>query len=322
MPQLPLENHTPGESGVRPRLPGAERLVLIDNYDSFTWNLYEYLSREGATVNVFRNDQITLEKLISLDPTQLVISPGPGEPDIEGDTGISRDAIKYFAGKIPIFGVCMGEQCIFSVFGGQVITTGEWHHGKTSPLQHDGKGVYKGMDQNIPVTRYHSLAGTHTSLPVELEVSSRVKSALGNGRDIIMGIRHKRFVIEGVQFHPESITTAEGLLMCRNFLEMRGGTWDESSIEPKYGFHDDGKSSDIGSALSGTFQGNQKLNGVQLNKDEHAQSHDRQINASQQSPKAESILKKYFDIGKSRSMNKSKILPRRLRCIESISSSV
>ena len=294
MPQLPLKNHAPGESSVRPRLPGAERLVLIDNYDSFTWNLYEYLSREGATVNVFRNDQITLEKLISLNPTQLVISPGPGEPDIEGDTGISRDAIKHFAGKIPIFGVCMGEQCVFSVFGGQVLTTGEWHHGKTSPLQHDGKGVYKGMSQNIPVTRYHSLAGTHASLPAELEVSSRVKSALGDGRDIIMGIRHRRFVIEGVQFHPESITTAEGLLMCRNFLEMRGGTWDESSIEPKYGFHDDGKSNDIGSALNGTLQGNQKLNGVQLNKDEHAQSHDRQINASQQSPKAESILKKIF----------------------------
>ena len=293
MPQLPLENHAPGESGVRPRLPGAERLVLIDNYDSFTWNLYEYLCREGATVNVFRNDQVTLEELISLIPTQLVISPGPGEPDIEGDTGISRDAIKHFAGKIPIFGVCMGEQCVFSVFGGRVLTTGEWHHGKTSPLQHDGRGVYKGMDQNVPVTRYHSLAGTHTSLPDELEVSSRVKSALGNGKDIIMGIRHKKYVIEGVQFHPESITTAEGLLMCRNFLEMRGGTWDGSSIEPENGGQKEGNSNGTASALDGTQQ-NRTRSSAQLNGDEHAQANDYETNASQQAPKSETILKRIF----------------------------
>ena len=227
MSHVHLENHAPGEVGAPRVLPGAERLVLIDNYDSFTWNLYQYFCREGATVQVYRNDQISLDELIALDPTQMVISPGPGAPDIEGDSGISRDAIRHFSGKIPIFGVCMGQQCMYSVFGGKVLATGEWHHGKTSPLQHDGKGLYEGMGQDIPVTRYHSLAGTQASLPAELEVSSRIKSAAEGGEDIIMGIRHKTFTVEGVQFHPESITTAKGLLMCRNFLKMRGGTWKE-----------------------------------------------------------------------------------------------
>ena len=227
MSHVHLENHAPGEAGTPRVLPGAERLILIDNYDSFTWNLYQYLCREGATVQVYRNDQISLEELIALDPTQLVISPGPGAPDIEGDSGISRYAIRHFSGKVPVFGVCMGQQCMYSVFGGKVLATGEWHHGKTSPLRHDGKGLYEGLEQDIPVTRYHSLAGTRASLPAELEISSRIKSAAEGGEDIIMGIRHKTFTVEGVQFHPESITTAKGLLMCRNFLKMRGGTWKE-----------------------------------------------------------------------------------------------
>ena len=303
MPSIPLENHAPGQSSPRSSLTGAERLVLIDNYDSFTWNLYEYLCREGATVNVYRNDQISLKELTSLNPTQLVISPGPGEPDIAGDTGISRDAIEYFAGKIPIFGVCMGEQCVFSVFGGQVLTTGEWHHGKTSPLKHDGKGVYKGIDQDIPVTRYHSLAGTQTSLPAELEVSSWVKSAFGDGKDIIMGIRHRKFVIEGVQFHPESITTAQGLLMCRNFLEMRGGTWEESSVETSNELSGTATSSVLGennhlnqavSALDGTLPEKRSPGGAAVNGDRNIQVDADDKSTSQPPSKPESILDKIF----------------------------
>ncbi|KAI4124022.1 MAG: hypothetical protein LQ338_005011, partial [Usnochroma carphineum] len=173
------------------------------------------------------NDEITLAELIEFQPTQLVFSPGPGHPD--NDAGISCEVIRHFAGKIPIFGVCMGEQCIFSVFGGKVEVTGEILHGKTSPLRHDSKGVYEGLAQDIPVTRYHSLAGTHLSLPDSLEVTSWISGGPNGGKGIIMGIRHKDYVIEGVQFHPESILTEAGRHMLRNFLNMQGGTWAEDS---------------------------------------------------------------------------------------------
>ncbi|KAL2155868.1 hypothetical protein VTH82DRAFT_610 [Thermothelomyces myriococcoides] len=218
-------DYSPHHPDPSPLIPTATNLILIDNYDSFTWNVYQYLVLEGANVTVFRNDKITLEELIAKKPTQLVISPGPGHPGT--DSGISRDAIKHFAGKIPIFGVCMGQQCIFDVYGGDVSFAGEILHGKTSPLSHDSKGVYAGLPQGLPVTRYHSLAGTHVTLPECLEVSSWIAKEDGS-KGVIMGVRHKEYTIEGVQFHPESILSAEGRVMLRNFLHMQGGTWAEN----------------------------------------------------------------------------------------------
>lgn len=221
-----LVDHSPQQPDAAEPIPTASNVILIDNYDSFTWNVYQYLVLEGAKVTVYRNDEKTLEDLIAAKPTQLVVSPGPGHP--LSDSGISQDAIKHFAGKVPVLGVCMGEQCIFAVFGGTVSQTGEILHGKTSPLRHDGKGVYAGLPQDLPVTRYHSLAGTHPSLPDSLEVTSWIADGPDGGRGVIMGVRHKQYVVEGVQFHPESILTAEGRVMLKNFLHMQGGTWSEN----------------------------------------------------------------------------------------------
>ncbi|KAK1998265.1 indole-3-glycerol phosphate synthase [Colletotrichum falcatum] len=226
MPSLDIIDHSPHHPDPSPPIPTASNLILIDNYDSFTWNVYQYLILEGANVTVYRNDKITLAELIDKKPTQLIISPGPGHPAT--DSGVSRDAIKHFAGKIPIFGVCMGQQCIFDVYGGEVGSAGEWLHGKTSPLTHDAKGVYSGLRQGLPVTRYHSLAGTRVTLPSCLEVTSWVATEDGSP-GIIQGVRHKEYTIEGVQFHPESILTAEGRTMLRNFLQLQGGTWEENS---------------------------------------------------------------------------------------------
>ncbi|KAK3672369.1 anthranilate synthase / indole-3-glycerol phosphate synthase [Recurvomyces mirabilis] len=226
MPDIDLIDHSPQQPSAAPPIPTASNVILIDNYDSFTWNVYQYLVLEGASVTVYRNDEITLDALSSKKPTQLVISPGPGHPVT--DSGISKDAINHFSGKIPILGVCMGEQCIFSVFGGTVEQTGEILHGKTSPLRHDGRGVYAGLAQDLPVTRYHSLAGTHPTLPECLEVSSWIATGPDGGKGVIMGVRHKELLVEGVQFHPESILTAEGRVMLKNFLHMQGGTWAEN----------------------------------------------------------------------------------------------
>ncbi|KAJ0168311.1 Multifunctional tryptophan biosynthesis protein [Colletotrichum tanaceti] len=226
MPSLDIIDHSPHHPDPSPPIPTASNLILIDNYDSFTWNVYQYLILEGANVTVFRNDKITLAELIDKKPTQLIISPGPGHPTT--DSGVSRDAIKHFSGKIPIFGVCMGQQCIFDVYGGEVGSAGEWLHGKTSPLTHDAKGVYAGLRQGLPVTRYHSLAGTRVTLPSCLEVTSWVATKDGSP-GIIQGVRHKEYTIEGVQFHPESILTAEGRTMLRNFLQLQGGTWEENA---------------------------------------------------------------------------------------------
>jgi anthranilate synthase / indole-3-glycerol phosphate synthase / phosphoribosylanthranilate isomerase len=233
MSSVGLIDHSPQHPEPAPPIATANNLILIDNYDSFTWNVYQYLVLEGATVTVFRNDEISLDDLIAKKPTQLVVSPGPGHP--EKDSGVSRDAIRHFAGKIPILGVCMGEQCIFAAFGGTVDLTGEILHGKTSPLRHDAKGVYAHLPQDLPVTRYHSLAGTHPTLPECLEVSSWIASGPDGGKGVIMGVRHKEFVVEGVQFHPESILTAEGRIMLKNFLHMRGGTWVENEQLQKQG---------------------------------------------------------------------------------------
>ncbi|KAJ5578288.1 uncharacterized protein N7459_007252 [Penicillium hispanicum] len=221
-----LVDHSPHHPTRAARLDTASNVVLIDNYDSFTWNVYQYLVLEGATVTVFRNDEVTVEDLIAKKPTQLVISPGPGHP--ETDAGISNAAIEYFSGKIPIFGVCMGQQCIISSFGGKVDVTGEILHGKTSVLKHDSKGVYEGLPAGLSVTRYHSLAGTHSTIPECMEVSSWAELEDGSGNNVIMGVRHKQLAVEGVQFHPESILTEYGRTMFRNFLKFTSGTWDGS----------------------------------------------------------------------------------------------
>ncbi|KAF3940785.1 hypothetical protein ABW19_dt0209498 [Dactylella cylindrospora] len=205
----------------QPKLPHASNLILIDNYDSFTYNVSQYLFLEGATVHVVRNDKITLDELIARNPTQLVVSPGPGHPLT--DSGISSDAIKHFAGKIPVLGVCMGQQCMYTTFGGTVASANEILHGKTSDILHDGIGVYKGVEQSIPVTRYHSLAGTYETLPDCLEVTSWTAD-----RGVIMGVRHKEYVLEGVQYHPESILTLTGRLLFRNFLKWKGGKWADN----------------------------------------------------------------------------------------------
>ncbi|KAJ5729106.1 uncharacterized protein N7483_003614 [Penicillium malachiteum] len=217
-----LVDHSPHHPTRAARLNSASNVILIDNYDSFTWNVYQYLVLEGATVTVFRNDEVTVEDLAAKNPTQLVISPGPGHP--ETDAGISNAAIQYFKGKIPIFGVCMGQQCIINSFGGKVDVTGEILHGKTSVLKHDSKGVYQGLPAAFSITRYHSLAGTNSTVPDSLEVTSWAELENGSGT-VIMGIRHKEFTIEGVQFHPESILTEYGRAMFGNFLRLTSGTW-------------------------------------------------------------------------------------------------
>ncbi|KAJ5752850.1 hypothetical protein N7520_009767 [Penicillium odoratum] len=217
--------HSPHHPTKAARLDTASNVILIDNYDSFTWNVYQYLVLEGATVTVIRNDEITIEELAAKNPTQLVVSPGPGHP--ETDAGISNDAIQYFKGKIPIFGVCMGQQCIINSFGGKVDVTGEILHGKTSVLKHDGKGVYQGLPTAFSITRYHSLAGTNSTVPDALEVTSWAELENGTG-NVIMGVRHKEFTVEGVQFHPESILTEYGRAMFGNFLRLTSGTWDDS----------------------------------------------------------------------------------------------
>lgn len=234
MPGLFLIDHSPNHPSPAARLQTASNLILVDNYDSFTWNIYQYLVLEGATVTVYRNDKVTLDELINQKPTQIVISPGPGHPDT--DSGISNKVIRYFSGKIPILGVCLGQQCMITVFGGRIDITGEILHGKTSPLRHDGKGVYLGLPQDVPVTRYHSLAGTHATIPECLEVSSWTTADPDGKRGVIMGVRHKEFVVEGVQFHPESILTEGGRSMLKNFLTMSGGRWsDQTSNEAKTG---------------------------------------------------------------------------------------
>ncbi len=190
--------------------------LLIDNYDSFTYNLYQYLAELGADVVVFRNDQVTLEECRKLNPDHVVISPGPGDPD---DAGISRDVIREFAGKVPVLGVCLGHQCIYDVYGGDVEGAGEIKHGKTSTIHHDAKGVFKDLPQDFQGVRYHSLAGTPGSQPPDLDVTATAESG------VIMGVRHRELTVEGVQFHPESIATEHGKELLKNFLDLEGGRW-------------------------------------------------------------------------------------------------
>ncbi|MGK2964669.1 MAG: anthranilate synthase component II [Tepidiformaceae bacterium] len=190
--------------------------LLIDNYDSFTYNLYQYLCELGEEVVVHRNDKVTLDECKALNPDHVVISPGPGNPD---DAGVSRDVIREFAGKVPVLGVCLGHQCIFDVYGGDVVGAGEIKHGKTSTITHDGKGVFAGIPEDFTAVRYHSLAGKAETTPSELEVTAHSESG------VIMGVRHRELTVEGVQFHPESIATEHGKELLQNFLDMRGGRW-------------------------------------------------------------------------------------------------
>lgn len=184
-------------------------LLMIDNYDSFTYNLVQYFGELGANVRVFRNDAISIEQIEALKPQHLVISPGPCTPK---EAGISVDAIKHFAGKLPILGVCLGHQAIGAAFGGKIIHAKQMMHGKLSPVEHQGAGVFKGLPNPLTVTRYHSLAIERESMPDCLEVTAQT----ADGE--IMGVRHKTLEIEGVQFHPESIMTEAGHDLLRNFL--------------------------------------------------------------------------------------------------------
>ena len=194
--------------------PAKVRLLLIDNYDSFTYNLVQAFMVLGAEVDVRRNDAITVEQARALAPTHLCISPGPGTPY---DAGVSMDMIRAFAGAVPVFGVCLGHQSIVEVFGGKVVRAGRLMHGKTSPVTHDGKGLFAGLSATTEVGRYHSLIAKPDTLPAELEVTARTPEGE------IMGVRHTTLKVEGVQFHPESVLTPEGPALIGNFLKMAGG---------------------------------------------------------------------------------------------------
>ena len=192
-------------------------LLMIDNYDSFTYNIVQYFGELGQAVEVYRNDKITLNEIEEKDPEYLVISPGPGTPNT---AGISLKAIEYFKGKIPILGVCLGHQSITQLFGGEVIQAKEIKHGKISKICHNEKGVFSNLPQNFNATRYHSLVAKQNDLPVSLEVTAWTEDEQGNF-DEIMGIRHKDYKIEGVQFHPESILSEHGHELFKNFLERK-----------------------------------------------------------------------------------------------------
>ena len=190
-------------------------LLMIDNYDSFTYNIVQYFGELGAEVMVYRNDQITIEEIEKLNPEQLVISPGPCTPN---EAGISVDAIKYFANKKPILGICLGHQSIAQAFGGKIVHAKKIMHGKTSMIKHADKGVFKNLNNPFEATRYHSLVIEQSSIPECLETTSWTENDDGS-IDEIMGIKHKNLPIQGIQFHPESILTEHGHDMLKNFLD-------------------------------------------------------------------------------------------------------
>ena len=190
------------------------RLLLIDNYDSFTYNLVQAFLVLGAEVSVYRNDALTPAAALQLAPSHLCISPGPGTPY---DAGVSMDMIRTFAGRIPVLGVCLGHQSIVEVFGGKVVRAARLMHGKTSQVHHDGRTVFAGLPEPCEVGRYHSLIAAPASLPAQLEISART------AQDEIMGVRHRVLTVEGVQFHPESILTPQGPRLLDNFLKLSAG---------------------------------------------------------------------------------------------------
>ena len=195
-------------------------LLMIDNYDSFTYNLVQYLGELHAEVQVFRNDQISVREIESLQPDHIVISPGPCTPN---EAGVSVETILHFAGKVPILGVCLGHQSIGQAFGGRVVHARQVMHGKTSLIRHRGVGVFHGLPDPVEATRYHSLVIAKESLPSCLEVTAWTETADGQV-DEIMGVRHRELTVEGVQFHPESILTQHGHAMLKNFLDMKVAT--------------------------------------------------------------------------------------------------
>ena len=187
------------------------RMLLIDNYDSFTYNLVQAFAALGADVLVYRNDRITVAEARALDPTHLVISPGPGRPD---DAGVSLAMIDAFHTGLPVLGVCLGHQCLVQYFGGEIVRAPRLMHGKTSLATHDGKTIYQGLSQPFEVGRYHSLCAEAGALPAELELTA------STGQGEVMGVRHERLPLEGVQFHPESVLTPEGDRLMANFLSI------------------------------------------------------------------------------------------------------
>jgi anthranilate synthase/aminodeoxychorismate synthase-like glutamine amidotransferase len=189
-------------------------VFVLDNYDSFTYNLVQYLGELGAEVEVHRNDELTVEEVEALHPERILLSPGPCTPS---EAGILVPLVRYMAGKVPIFGVCLGHQAIAEAFGGKVVRAKHLMHGKTSPVTHDGKGIFAGLASPLTCTRYHSLVADEKSLPAELMVTARTPEI---GGSVVMGLRHRSLPIEGVQFHPESVLTECGHEMIRNFLKM------------------------------------------------------------------------------------------------------
>ena len=192
------------------------KVLMIDNYDSFTYNLVQYLGELGAEVEVRRNDQIGVDEILASDASHIMLSPGPGTPD---QAGVTMAAIEALAGRKPILGVCLGHQCIGQVYGGKIGHAGKIMHGKTSPVKHNGQGVFAGIESPFTATRYHSLVIDRNSLPDCLEVTAWTEDAEG-GLDEIMGVRHREFAIEGVQFHPESILTDHGHALLQNFIQL------------------------------------------------------------------------------------------------------
>ena len=190
-------------------------LLMIDNYDSFTYNLVQYLGELGAEVVVHRNDQVTVTQIEQMHPERIVVSPGPCTPQ---DAGISIDVIRHFTGKVPVLGVCLGHQALGAAFGGKVIRAGNLMHGKTSQVEHDGRTIFQGLSSPMTATRYHSLIVSEEALPKELEVSGWTTEK--DGTRVIMGLRHKKFPVEGVQFHPESVLTEDGKKLIQNFLNL------------------------------------------------------------------------------------------------------
>ncbi|KZT19007.1 hypothetical protein NEOLEDRAFT_1183754 [Neolentinus lepideus HHB14362 ss-1] len=249
-------------SSLPPALQKPIDVLMIDNFDSFTYNLYQSLSLLGANVTVIRNDAIPSSALPLLDIKHLIISPGPGHP--KTDSGISRDAIKFFTGKVPVLGVCMGLECLVDVFGGQIGYAGEIMHGKVSGIRHDGRGIFRGLPQNFLSTRYHSLAASAATLPASLQVTA----FSGGPPVVIQGVRHRTYTLESVQYHPESCLSEQGDPLLLNFLALKGGKWadnpDSLVLDPTLPPLDLNSNPKVPSILDKIYT--QRLNDVQATK--------------------------------------------------------